>query len=194
MRKAVLITLLLAVSGVQASTLDELRQLEAHKVSPGKASQAASPASPVVGTVAEPARRDYRLPDGRVVNLKDYKLVLFMQSRCGYCQQFDPLLKRVTGLMGLDVFPYTLDGMGDASFPDAIPATEAVVRDMWGDMRPVTPAAFLVEVNTLKTLPLLYGIVDEQTLKQRIDEALGFANAAMTIAAEGNKKGDKNER
>ncbi|EBS1405078.1 type-F conjugative transfer system pilin assembly thiol-disulfide isomerase TrbB [Salmonella enterica] len=175
MRKTVLITLLLAVSGVQASTLDELRQLEAHKVSPGKASQAASP---VVGTVAEPARRDYRLPDGRVVNLKDYKLVLFMQSRCGYCQQFDPLLKRVTGQMGLDVFPYTLDGMGDASFPDAIPATEAVVRDMWGDMRPVTPAAFLVEVNTLKTLPLLYGIVDEQTLKQRIDEALGFSLAA----------------
>ncbi|EFC1642233.1 type-F conjugative transfer system pilin assembly thiol-disulfide isomerase TrbB [Escherichia coli] len=178
MRKAVLITLLLAVSGVQASTLDELRQLEAHKVSPGKASQAASPASPVIGTVAEPARQDYRLPDGRVVNLKDYKLVLFMQSRCGYCQQFDPLLKRVTGLMGLDVFPYTLDGMGDASFPDAIPATEAVVRDMWGDMRPVTPAAFLVEVNTLKTLPLLYGIVDEQTLKQRIDEALVFSLAA----------------
>jgi type-F conjugative transfer system pilin assembly thiol-disulfide isomerase TrbB len=176
MRKTVLITLLLAVSGVQASTLDELRQLEAHKVSPGKASQAASPA---VAAAAEPARRDYRLPDGRVVNLKDYKLVLFMQSRCGYCQQFDPQLKRVTGQIGLDVFPYTLDGMGDASFPDAIPATEAVVRDMWGDMRPVTPAAFLVEVNTLKTLPLLYGIVDEQTLKQRINEALGFSSAMM---------------
>ncbi|MGE2229237.1 type-F conjugative transfer system pilin assembly thiol-disulfide isomerase TrbB (plasmid) [Escherichia coli] len=178
MRKAVLITLLLAVSGLQASTLDELRQLEAHKVSPGKASQVASPTSPVAGDAAEPARRDYRLSDGRVVNLKDYKLVLFMQSRCGYCQQFDPLLKRVTRQIGLDVFPYTLDGMGDVSFPDAIPATEAVVRDMWGDMRPVTPAAFLVEVNTLKTLPLLYGIVDEQTLKQRIDEALVFLLAA----------------
>lgn len=177
MWKAVLITVSLTATGVQASTLEELRQLEAHKVLPGKASQAASPASPPVGAVAEPARRDYRLSDGRVVNLKDYKLVLFMQSRCGYCQQFDPLLKRVTSQMGLDVFPYTLDGMGDASFPEAIPATEAVVRDMWSDMRPVTPAAFLVEVNTLKTLPLLYGIVDEQTLKQRIDEALGFASA-----------------
>lgn len=190
MRKTVLIALLLAVTGVQASTLDELRQLEAHKVSPGKASQAASPASPaspVVSAATEPARRDYRLPDGRVVNLKDYKLVLFMQSRCGYCQQFDPLLKRVTGQMGLDVFPYTLDGQGDTSFPEAIPATEAVVRDMWGDMRPVTPAAFLVEVNTLRTLPLLYGIVDEQTLRARIDEALGFSLAAGTGVK--NKKG-----
>ncbi|EDI0784693.1 type-F conjugative transfer system pilin assembly thiol-disulfide isomerase TrbB [Salmonella enterica subsp. enterica serovar Kasenyi] len=182
MWKQVLTGLLLVAACVQASsTLEELRQLEAHKTTPGKASQiqtAATSLSPVAPAV--PERRDYRLPDGRVVNLKNYKLVLFMQSRCGYCQQFDPLLKRVTAQMGLDVFPYTLDGLGDTSFPDAIPATEAVIRDMWSNMRPVTPAAFLVEVNTLKTLPLLYGIVDEQTLRQRIDEALGFANAAGT--------------
>ncbi|EBX1066070.1 type-F conjugative transfer system pilin assembly thiol-disulfide isomerase TrbB [Salmonella enterica subsp. enterica serovar Oranienburg] len=182
MWKQVLTGVLLIATSVQASsTLEELRQLESHKTTPGKASQiqtAATSLSPVAPAV--PERRDYRLPDGRVVNLKNYKLVLFMQSRCGYCQQFDPLLKRVTTQMGLDVFPYTLDGMGDASFPDAIPATEAVIRDMWSNMRPVTPAAFLVEVNTLKTLPLLYGIVDEQTLRQRIDEALGFANAAGT--------------
>ncbi|EAU2345941.1 conjugal transfer protein TrbB [Salmonella enterica subsp. enterica serovar Bareilly str. CFSAN000220] len=180
MWKQVLTGLLLVAACVQASsTLEELRQLEAHKTTPGKASQiqtAATSLSPVAPAV--PERRDYRLPDGRVVNLKNYKLVLFMQSRCGYCQQFDPLLKRVTTQMGLDVFPYTLDGMGDAFFPDAIPATEAVIRDMWSNMRPVTPAAFLVEVNTLKTMPLLYGIVDEQTLRQRIDEALGFAVSA----------------
>ncbi|EAY6136015.1 type-F conjugative transfer system pilin assembly thiol-disulfide isomerase TrbB [Salmonella enterica subsp. enterica] len=180
MWKQVLTGVLLIATSVQASsTLEELRQLESHKTTPGKASQiqtAATSLSPVAPAV--PERRDYRLPDGRVVNLKNYKLVLFMQSRCGYCQQFDPLLKRVTTQMGLDVFPYTLDGLGDTSFPDAIPATEAVIRDMWSNMRPVTPAAFLVEVNTLKTLPLLYGIVDEQTLRQRIDEALGFAVSA----------------
>lgn len=179
MWKPVLTGVLLIAAGAQASTLEELRQLEAHKTTPGKASQvqtAVTSSSPVAPAV--PERRDYRLPDGRVVNLKNYKLVLFMQSRCGYCQQFDPLLKRVTAQMGLDVFPYTLDGMGDASFPDAIPATEAVIRDMWSNMRPVTPAAFLVEVNTLKTLPLLYGIVDERTLRQRIDEGLGFAVSA----------------
>lgn len=181
MWKQALTGVLLIAVGAQASTLEELRKLEAHKTTPGKASQvqtAVTSSSPVAPAV--PERRNYRLPDGRVVNLKNYKLVLFMQSRCGYCQQFDPLLKRVTTQMGLDVFPYTLDGMGDASFPDAIPATEAVIRDMWSNIRPVTPAAFLVEVNTLKTLPLLYGIVDEQTLRQRIDEGLGFANAAGT--------------
>ncbi|MFJ7174667.1 type-F conjugative transfer system pilin assembly thiol-disulfide isomerase TrbB [Citrobacter freundii] len=179
MWKQTLTGVLLIAASAQASTLEELRQLESHKTMPGKASQvqtAATSSSSVPPVV--PERRDHRLSDGRVVNLKNYKLVLFMQSRCGYCQQFDPLLKMVTGQIGLDVFPYTLDGMGDAAFPEAIPATEAVVRDMWGDMRPVTPAAFLVEVNTLKTLPVLYGIVDEQTLRQRIDEALGFSLAA----------------
>ena len=184
MWKQVLTGVLLIAAGAQASTLEELRQLEAHKTTPGKASQmqtAATSSSPVAPAV--PERRDYRLPDGRVVNLKNYKLVLFMQSRCGYCQQFDPLLKRVTAQMGLDVFPYTLDGKGDVSFP----ATEAVIRDMWSNMRPVTPAAFLVEVNTLKTLPLLYGIVDEQTLRQRIDDALEFANAAVTGTGSGMK-------
>lgn len=181
MWKQALTGVLLISAGVQASTLEELRQLESHKTAPGKASQiqtAATSLSPVAP--AAPERRDYRLPDGQLVNLKDYKLVLFMQSHCGYCRQFDPLLKRVTAQMGLDVFPYTLDGMGDASFPDAIPATEAVIRDMWSTIRPVTPAAFLVEVNTLKTLPLLYGIVDEQTLRQRIDEGLGLTRAAVT--------------
>ncbi|EIN6835349.1 type-F conjugative transfer system pilin assembly thiol-disulfide isomerase TrbB (plasmid) [Escherichia coli] len=181
MWKQVLAGLLLIAAGAQASTLEELRRLEAHKTTPGKASQVqtvVTPSSPVAPAV--PERRDYRLPDGRVVNLKNYKLVLFMQSRCGYCQQFDPLLKRVTAQLGLDVFPYTLDGMGDVSFPDAIPATEAVIRDMWSNMRPVTPAAFLVEVNTLKTLPLLYGIVDEQTLRQRINEGLEFSLDAVT--------------
>lgn len=190
MWKQVLTGVLLIAAGAQASTLEELRQLEAHKTTPGKASQvqtAATSSSPVPVAPAVPERRDYRLSDGRVVNLKNYKLVLFMQSRCSYCQQFDPLLKRVTTQIGLDVFPYTLDGKGDVSFPDAIPATEAVIRDMWSNMRPVTPAAFLVEVNTLKTLPLLYGIVDEQTLRQRIDDALEFANAAVTGTGSGMK-------
>ncbi|PAX78558.1 type-F conjugative transfer system pilin assembly thiol-disulfide isomerase TrbB [Citrobacter sp. TSA-1] len=181
MWKGILVGLLLVSAGTQASTLAELQRLEAHKTSPGKAVRPEGPAQHDVNTSA--TRRDHRLPDGRVVNLKNYKLVLFMQSRCGYCQQFDPLLKTVTGQIGLDVFPYTLDGMGDAAFPEAIPATEAVVRDMWSDMRPVTPAAFLVEVNTLKTLPVLYGIVDEQTLRLRIDEALGFSLAAGTGAS-----------
>lgn len=182
MWRAILTGVLLTAVGAQASTLDELRQLEAHKTSPGKATLTVPSVSTVV---TEPLRKEYRLPDGRVVNLKDYKLVLFMQSRCGYCQQFDPLLKSVATQMGLSVFAYTLDGMGDMSFPEAIPATEAVIRDMWGSIRPVTPAAFLVEVNTLKTLPLLYGIVDEQTLRQRIDEALGVAATPNERAKQG---------
>ena len=50
MWKQVLTGVLLIAAGAQASTLEELRQLEAHKTTPGKASQmqtAATSSSPV---------------------------------------------------------------------------------------------------------------------------------------------------
>lgn len=120
----------------------------------------------------------WRLPDGSQVNLRNYKIVLFMQSGCQYCRQFDPLLKSLSEQMGLSVFAYTLDGRGDESFPDAIPAPSAVIQDLFSTMKPVTPAAFLVEVNTLRTLPLLYGMVDGQALSQRVNEALMLSEQA----------------
>ncbi|ENZ0152867.1 type-F conjugative transfer system pilin assembly thiol-disulfide isomerase TrbB, partial [Salmonella enterica subsp. enterica serovar Chester] len=60
----------------------------------------------------------------------------------------------------------------------AIPAPSAVIQDLFSTMKPVTPAAFLVEVNTLRTLPLLYGMVDGQALSQRVNEALMLSEQA----------------
>ncbi|EIA4658327.1 type-F conjugative transfer system pilin assembly thiol-disulfide isomerase TrbB [Salmonella enterica] len=164
------VTLLAAVVGwlllkpARASVLAEVQRLEAHKTAgaPQNQAQPAPRQTPVM----------WRLPDGSQVNLRNYKIVLFMQSGCQYCHQFDPLLKSLSERMGLSVFAYTLDGRGDASFPDAIPAPSAVIQDLFSTMKPVTPAAFLVEVNTLRTLPLLYGMVDAGTLSQRVNEAL----------------------
>lgn len=167
----------LLVKPARASVLDEIQRLEAHK-SVGNSARPVQPAS--VGTSPPPAKTPvmWRLPDGSQVNLRNYKIVLFMQSGCQYCHQFDPLLKSLSEQMGLSVFAYTLDGRGDASFPDAIPAPSAVIQDLFSTMKPVTPAAFLVEVNTLRTLPLLYGMVDGQTLSQRVNEALMLSEQA----------------
>ena len=166
------VILLLAVVGwlllkpARASVLAEVQRLEAHKTA-GAPQNRAQPASAPRQTPVM-----WRLPDGSQVNLRNYKIVLFMQSGCQYCHQFDPLLKSLSEQMGLSVFAYTLDGRGDASFPDAIPAPSAVIQDLFSTMKPVTPAAFLVEVNTLRTLPLLYGMVDAGALSQRVNEAL----------------------
>ncbi|WP_309401606.1 type-F conjugative transfer system pilin assembly thiol-disulfide isomerase TrbB [Edwardsiella tarda] len=165
----------------QAGARDELAQLEAHKAQGVPISLQTTPSRPMVHDIGTPSTppRAYRLPNGRAVNLQNYKLVLFMQSRCGYCQQFDPMLKTVTGQMGLNVFAYTLDGQGDVSYPNAIPAPAGVIRDLWGEMKPVTPAAFLIDVHTLKTLPLLYGMVDAGTLTQRVNDALSLMDSAV---------------
>lgn len=104
---------------------------------------------------------------------KDYQIVLFMQGRCHFCQQFDPQLAQLSLQTGLKVFPYTLDGLGDASFPRAIPAPQTVIEAFYGVGQPVvTPATFLVNVNTLQAWPLALGIADMPAVRQRITQIL----------------------
>lgn len=104
---------------------------------------------------------------------QDYQIVLFMQGRCHFCQQFDPQLAQLALQTGLKVFPYTLDGLGDASFPWAIPAPQTVIEAFYGVGQPVvTPATFLVNVNTLQAWPLAFGIADMPAVRQRITQIL----------------------
>ena len=115
----------------------------------------------------------YTLSDGRKVNLQDWKVVLFMQSTCQYCRQFAPVLKAFSQQTGLDVFPISLDGKGDAEFPDVLPATPDVMVEYFQSGLPVaTPTTFLVNVNTLEALPLLQGATDEQGFMARMDTVL----------------------
>lgn len=151
-----------------ASTLDEIRALEAKKEVPvQQESQVAVAPRP------HSSARHYSPPDNRQINVDDYRIVLFMQGGCHYCQQFDPQLAQLSSRTGFKVFPYTLDGRGDASFPDAIPAPRAVLDQFFGPgNNGVTPTTFLVNVNTLQSWPLAQGIVDVNSLLQRIQQAL----------------------
>ena len=84
-----------------------------------------------------------------------------------------PQLAQLSSRTGFKVFSYTLDGRGDASFPDAIPAPRAVLDQFFGPgNNGVTPTTFLVNVNTLQSWPLAQGIVDVNSLLQRIQQAL----------------------
>ncbi|MEQ4763517.1 type-F conjugative transfer system pilin assembly thiol-disulfide isomerase TrbB [Klebsiella aerogenes] len=169
--------LVLMLSGVvsmgYASTLDELRALEAGKGEPQSRTEVRS----VPETSTTPAGRTYRLPDGRSINTADYRLVLFMQASCHFCQQFDPQLAQLSAQTGFKVFPYTLDGQGDVSFPQAIPAPRAVLDQFFGPgNNGVTPTTWLVNVNTLQSWPLAQGLTDMNSLLQRINQALEQRN------------------
>ncbi|MHC0026568.1 type-F conjugative transfer system pilin assembly thiol-disulfide isomerase TrbB [Enterobacter vonholyi] len=168
------------ISGcLQAGTLDDIRAMEA-----GKTGRSA----PAMDALALP-RRDttsgndravkdaspvwYPLSDGRKVNVKDWKVVLFMQSTCQYCRKFAPVLKAFSQQTGLEVFPVSLDGKGDAEFPDVLPATPDVMVEYFQSGLPVaTPTTFLTNVNTMETWPLLQGAAEAGEFRNRLNNVL----------------------
>lgn len=163
---ALMTTMLITSMVATASTWDEIAVLEADKQPhPGSQQQQ-------VQRYHEP----FMLSDGRSVRVEDWKLVLFMQSSCSYCHQFDPVLNEISKQTGISVFPYTLDGRGDATFPAALPASPDVMVEFFSNGLPIaTPTTFLVNVNTMTTYPLFQGAVDQAGFISRLDEVLQVA-------------------
>ncbi|EDC2918774.1 type-F conjugative transfer system pilin assembly thiol-disulfide isomerase TrbB [Salmonella enterica] len=181
LRTAILMAAILS-GCLHAGTLDDIRALEAGKT--GRSAPAMDALSlPENGAATTPDRAAqntspvwYPLSDGRKVNLQDWKVVLFMQSTCQYCRQFAPVLKAFSQQTGLDVFPVSLDGKGDAEFPDVLPATPDVMVEYFQSGLPVaTPTTFLTNVNTMETWPLLQGAAEAGEFRTRLDEVLRMA-------------------
>ncbi|WP_313681275.1 F-type conjugal transfer protein TrbB [Pseudescherichia sp.] len=151
-----------------AGTREEIAALEA-----GKATAAASQTLPSVQ--AAPVNL-MSLPDGRQVNMKDYAVVLFMQSHCQYSAKFDPTLKGWADQHGIRVYPYTLDGGGDVAYPTplvprktdpAAPLADEIITFFGNGLPIATPTAFVVNVNTLEAYPLTQGVMDIPVLESR---------------------------
>lgn len=160
----------------------------------GRIYRAAHQATPTTDRAAQDTSPVwYTLSDGRKVNLQDWKVVLFMQSTCQYCRQFAPVLKAFSQQTGLDVFPISLDGKGDAEFPDVLPATPDVMVEYFQSGLPVaTPTTFLTNVNTMETWPLLQGAAETGEFRSRLDEVLRMAldrqsEKSIPLNAQGQK-------
>ncbi|EEE0771356.1 F-type conjugal transfer protein TrbB [Citrobacter freundii] len=117
------------------------------------------------------------LPDGRQVNMKQYAVVLFMQAHCQYSAKFDPQLKDWADQHDIKVYPYTLDGGGDPSYPSPMiprktdktsPIADEIVTFFGNGLPIATPTAFMVNVNTLKAYPLTQGVMDIPVLESRM--------------------------
>lgn len=198
LRTAILMAAMLA-GCLQAGTLDDIRALEAGKT--GRSAPAMDAlrlpenrATPTTDRAAQDTSPVwYTLSDGRKVNLQDWKVVLFMQSTCQYCRQFAPVLKAFSQQTGLDVFPISLDGKGDAEFPDVLPATPDVMVEYFQSGLPVaTPTTFLTNVNTMETWPLLQEAAETGEFRSRLDEVLRMAQdrqsgKSIPLNAQGQK-------
>ncbi|HAK6119547.1 TPA: type-F conjugative transfer system pilin assembly thiol-disulfide isomerase TrbB [Salmonella enterica] len=172
--KNLLFMLLLVGTGADASTREEIERLyNPH----GMSTQSVQPEQELPADKQDlqkvtPAPRWFRLSNGKTVNLANWKVVLFMQRSCPWCHQFDPVLKQVAQQYGFSVFPYTLDGQGDAAFPEALPAPPEVMQTFFPNIPVATPTTFLVNVNTLEALPLLQGATDAAGFMARVDTVL----------------------
>ena len=139
----------------------------------------ATQSQPDAATVKQPAPAVpvmMQLPDGRRADMADYAVVVFMQSHCQYSAKFDPDLKRWADEHRIHVYPYTLDGGGDASFPvpliprktdPASPLADEIMTFFGNGLPIATPTAFMVNVHTLKAYPLTQGVMDITTLENR---------------------------
>lgn len=156
-----------------AGAREELMALEATKTtSPADAAAITAPTIPVPAPASLMA-----LPDGRRANMKDYAVVLFMQAHCEFSAKFDPLLKGWADEHAIKVYPYTLDGGGDVSFPTPMvprnsdrrsPIADEIVTFFGNGLPIATPTVFVVNVNTLKAYPLTQGVMDIPVLESRM--------------------------
>jgi type-F conjugative transfer system pilin assembly thiol-disulfide isomerase TrbB len=150
-----------------AGVREELAAIDASKSA--TAPEAAPAASPRTDQMMA-------LADGRQVSMKDYAVVLFMQSHCQYSAKFDPEIKRWADSHSIRVYPYTLDGGGDVSFPvpmiprktnPASPLADEVMTFFGNGLPIATPTAFVVNVHTLRAYPLTQGVMDIGALENR---------------------------
>lgn len=167
MMMTLVVLLGLGMSTANASTRDEIAQLQQSAQQRAQAGTAADSRA----AAPQPARW-LTLSNGARVNLNDWTVVLFMQGHCGYCQKFDPLLKAMSEQHGFPLFVYTFDGQGDQTFPEAIPAPPDVMRTFFPGLPVASPTTFLVNVHTLATYPLIQGAADEAGFMARLDTVL----------------------
>lgn len=175
-----LIAVLLMVVPVltTAGTIDDIARLEQAK---DAGAQTAEP--PAAGRSEKPgANRTplkpvwFHLNDGRSVDISHWQIVHFIRSDCPYCHRFNPTLKAVSGQLGIGVFVYSFDGVGDAVFPHVLPVNDGILKDFFAELPQATPTDFIINTQSLVTIPLSQGELTEDTLKQRLDESFALAD------------------
>ncbi|KAF6653085.1 F-type conjugal transfer protein TrbB [Enterobacteriaceae bacterium EKM102V] len=183
MRLNVLLTVLLTLPVfAQASVASDIAALEQAKGQHGaQLPDFGLPGTRPVRAVPAKPPRMMTLTDGRQVNLNDYAVVVFMQRGCQYSAKFDPLLKSWADEEGIKVYPYSLDGYGDAAFPVALIPRKAgpnepiagEILTFFGNGLPIaTPTTFMVNVNTNVAYPLFQGETDMGTMSQRLAQMI----------------------
>ena len=91
-------------------------------------------------------------------------LFFFYRSTCPYCQRFAPIVKDFSRRYGLVVVPITTDGISLPEFPQSHWDQGQAVRLKVT----VEPALFTADPKTHRIVPVSYGLLSEDELRQRL--------------------------
>lgn len=171
------VLLLVAPVMASASTIDEIARMEQAKGGtdapaevPG---QKETSAPPDQTATVRPVW--YHLSDGRRVDVGHWQIVHFVRSDCPYCHRFNPTLKSFSEQTGIGIFVYSFDGKGDAVFPKVMPVNDGILKDFFAELPQATPTDFIINTQSLVTIPLSQGEMSEEALKQRLNESFALA-------------------
>jgi type-F conjugative transfer system pilin assembly thiol-disulfide isomerase TrbB len=171
------VLLLVAPVMASASTIDDIARLEQAKGGADApvetATQKETPASSEQPASVRPVW--YHLSDGRRLDVGHWQIVHFVRSDCPYCHRFNPTLKSVSEQTGIGIFVYSFDGKGDAVFPKVMPVNDGILKDFFAELPQATPTDFIINTQSLVTIPLSQGEMSEEALKQRLDESFALA-------------------
>lgn len=179
MSKLFAVLLMLTPVLATASTIDDIARLEQAKegadapAQPENRSAKNAPAADAQPAPAKPVW--YHLSDGRRVDVGHWQIVHFVRSDCPYCHRFNPTLKSVSEQTGIGVFVYSFDGKGDAVFPKVMPVNDGILKDFFAELPQATPTDFIINTQSLVTIPLSQGEMSEEALRQRLDESFALA-------------------
>ncbi len=91
-------------------------------------------------------------------------LFFFYRSTCPYCQRFAPIVKNFSQRYGISIVPITTDGIALPEFPDShADQGQAAHFNITQE-----PALFTVDPYTHQAVPVGYGLMSEDELRERI--------------------------
>ena len=94
-----------------------------------------------------------------------YALVFFFSSDCPYCHQFAPTMRQFQEQTHLPLYEFSFDGKPIPGYDTPIPVTPDIARVFFTDAKnAITPATFLINVNTGKYVHVSRGNVSYQEL------------------------------
>ncbi|WP_334472447.1 type-F conjugative transfer system pilin assembly thiol-disulfide isomerase TrbB [Arsenophonus sp. PmNCSU2021_1] len=159
---------LLFVIPVNAGAIDEIAALEKHKTVARN-----NPTQPRTAPKTKP--QTFRLSTGQVLNITHWQIVHFMKSDCQYCQQFNPILNATAQQLGIPVFVYSFDGLGDSTFTNILPVTPDVISEFFPELPQVTPTDFIVNTQTLVAIPVSQGMLSATAFVNRLEQSFLLA-------------------